>query len=295
MEKILSQDEILRVKSSLVSKSSISSLVSFSDNDLDNAGIICNDIYTIGDSFITNTPSISIFTLIDSTIFNMGLFDTKEYKTSRYVSRMLENIRLNTSNKSDYMSTQFTAINSELGWIRIPDGINIPSNIKTESIAHLSHELTHIMKEFNPKEFLYINTLQDMLPLLVELIIALENDDLKTKLNIINRMQQDFYATVLRSKEILNKIVNVKDELYRMYMKEALLINYQYYNSLYYALAVLDIYINDPFMVINEINKVLQGKATTIELIDNLFENEHDKEKHYINGITEYNSYILKG
>ena len=54
MEKILSQDEILRVKSSLVSKSSISSLVSFSDNDLDNAGIICNDIYTIGDSFISN-------------------------------------------------------------------------------------------------------------------------------------------------------------------------------------------------------------------------------------------------
>ena len=68
MESILTQEEELRVKSSLNTKNRIDILKEFTSTDINNANTLYNDIHSIGDAVILRTPTISLYTLINSTI-----------------------------------------------------------------------------------------------------------------------------------------------------------------------------------------------------------------------------------
>jgi hypothetical protein len=128
----------------------------------------------------------------------------------------------------------------------------------------------------------------------MELVNALENERFEVRYNVINKLQSDFYKMIKRSNELNKLLEKTFDPHMIMLIKEMININYQYYNSLYYALAILDTYLEDPIKVITFTNQVLTGNMTTKELLKNLFTTEKEEERHYQDGISEYSSLILK-
>ena len=297
MDGLFNEFEVERIKTSLKTKSTIKNLVNFSQEEIENSIIIYNDINTIGNAYLSESPTISLFTLLDETIDYFNLFEPRESnEISKYIYQLLKNINITQSDSvEDNMFIFFNAIKANTGWIRIPTEIIIPDKLTKEAPAHLAHELSHVLKELNSNEFKYINVMQDVIPLLIELIIALEHEDLKVKLNIVNKIQSDFYATALRTKELQGSLGDTKNPFIQIYIKEAIQINYQYFNSLYYSLALLDLYLENPRIVLNSVKNVLLRQKTTRELIDELLPSRDIKMGHYKDGISEYNSFIVKG
>ena len=295
MDLIISPTDIERVKCNLETKKAIPGLTTFSSEDLYRSQIILNDLYTIGDTHITETSSISLLTLLDECSSSFNLFELMEHnRLPKIVYQLIKNIKLKQSNELDTLLIESNATKTESGWIRIPDTIYLPSKLDETSPIHLAHEMTHILKEFNPKEFISINTIQDVLPLTIELINAIEHDDLKVKYAIINKLQKDYYKMILKTLELKAYLKDAKNENTLLLIKEMLNINYQYFNSIYYAIALLDLYIEDPLKVVTYINQVLNNKMCTSEILKKLFSSKKEEESHYLDGISEYNAFILK-
>ncbi len=295
MSNSISIEEIERAKINLETKKRISGLESLSKKDIYRSCLLQSDIQTIGEGSYSTSSTISLYTLLSECSLSFNMLNTDEHTSfSTYINQLFKFIKIQELPNTQELVTATNATQTVFGWVRIPETIYIPTKITRETIIHMVHEMTHILKEFNPQEVLGINVTQDTLPLFMELVNALENERFEVRYNVINKLQSDFYKMIKRSNELNKLLEKTFDPHMIMLIKEMININYQYYNSLYYALAILDTYLEDPIKVITFTNQVLTGNMTTKELLKNLFTTEKEEERHYQDGISEYSSLILK-
>ena len=291
----VSIEEIQRAKMNIETRQRISGLETLTKKEIYHSCLLQSDIQTIGEGSYSTSSTISLYTLLNecATSFNMLNTDDKT-SFSSYVNQLFKLIKIQQLPHIENLMTETNATQTVFGWVRIPETIFIPNKISRETIIHMIHEMTHILKEFNPQELLGMNVTQDALPLFMELVNALENERFEVRYNVINKLQTDFYKMIQRSNELQRMLEKTTDQHMIMLIKEMININHQYYNSLFYALAILDTYLEDPIKVITFTNLVLTSQMTTKEMLKNLFATEKEEERHYVDGISEYNSLILK-
>lgn len=145
--------------------------------------------------------------------------------------------------------------------------IIVPEKFTPASPIFLSHEVSHVLKERNPKECKNIYTTQEVIPMLLELILAFSDKDKMIFRNLLDDRM------ALLSKEAENyfmlKIINERmdDTMYQA-IQTAILMSAVYLNSFYYSLGLFQVYLSYPSFIKELIAAVLNLEMTTDEMID---------------------------
>lgn len=139
--------------------------------------------------------------------------------------------------------------------------LNISCELDTLSYVYLGHEIIHLLKETNLKE--YKNHLQysEVLPMLYE-FIQMKYKKSSIKRNIVSRrilflseMNQD----IIKAKNLIENKFDF--EIYK-------LLDYTYFISFYYTILLYELYSKYPQTILKEFKNVLLHKKTTQELLE---------------------------
>lgn len=161
--------------------------------------------------------------------------------------------------------------------------IFVPNTLTEASSVFMSHEVMHILKERNPEECRNINTLSEMIPMLIELIVAFNSDTKKLKEIIYERLTLlDYEAINFIS---IMKRLQSTDENKKRALIAHLYSSVAYLNSFYYTLAMFSLYIKDSDYVLCMLNDSVSGNLSTQDIIRNVFDYE-DCKTEYSNGLS---------
>lgn len=148
------------------------------------------------------------------------------------------------------------------------NSVFVPESFNQSSSVFLCHEIAHILKERNSYECKFVYTLQEVIPMLLELIIAYNKNDLNILREVFRRRQELLSKQAYYYNE-LNKLTNVSCSLEdKKLLNTALGTCLVYLNSFYYSLALFNCYLDDQDYVIKIINGVLNGNFTTKDMCD---------------------------
>ncbi len=144
---------------------------------------------------------------------------------------------------------------------QIPYSLRMPYYLDDFSYVYIGHEIIHLLKDTNVKEWKNLLRHADVLPMLYE-FVQMKYKRQNTKRNIINQRMQtllDMQSMVIKAKEIIS---NQKEfEIYKLRF-------YQYYISFYYTILLFQKYLKYPKTVLREFKNVLLQKKTTQELLE---------------------------
>lgn len=172
------------------------------------------------------------------------------------------------------------------GFAKKAKTIILPSSFSTSSRCFIGHELTHILKERNPRECNNVYTVQEMVPILVELMIAymsLEDDDfarlIDDRLHLIAEEARGFLKYRDAIKNCYSK--------YKEALKIAMSISSGYLNSFYYAVSIFQYFLDNPSYIASLVAAVTRMEITTNDMINILLNkyNNDEMNNEYREGI----------
>lgn len=165
-------------------------------------------------------------------------------------------------------------------YFKIPNTIILPEYYTLSSIHFLAHEICHVLKEFNPLECMNVYTLEEVIPITIELITAYEKRrfDVFRKRELLIKDTADLYLKLSNDR----KYISNEDMLGFMacYRKSMM-----YLNSFYYAMKLFSKYLEEKEETLEFIEMVLTGECTTERLMDILF---CESDSSYDIGISEF-------
>lgn len=164
------------------------------------------------------------------------------------------------------------------------DHYKIPRKYNQVSPIFLGHEHIHALKETNYQEYKDTQRIGDVIPLFYELLQA--KGDTKTvydnwvnsRFELLLDSKDTFVETRLRMKESFRD-----KDLYKLIATRS----GQYLNSLYYAIVLYNIYLDDQELVLNLVKKVLNHEMTTMDLLTTLGLYGKDNDNIVINEMNE--------
>lgn len=145
--------------------------------------------------------------------------------------------------------------------------IAVPSIVNNISSVFMAHEVSHALKEQNPFECQLIYRLNEMIPMLIELIAAYKSDRL-TFNEIINSRFDLLFNAAYYYQKIKKELDKFKDKKIPNYLYSALGNTVVYLNSFYYTVAFFNTYLDYPDVIIRYINLVLNNTLSTKEVIN---------------------------
>ncbi len=178
------------------------------------------------------------------------------------------------------------AIKSKTGVCKEPKQIVFPESLKHTSSIFAAHEVAHMLKERNPKECKEIIYFGEVIPMLMELIIAYSYE---------YGSKESVFAQ--RSKMIKHSCKSF-NELYRTYKELSIAEDKKVYetalseagtyvNSFYYTLALFALYIANKDFVLRLVSNVLNCRCTTSDILRYI--STMDIERLYETGLEEFN------
>lgn len=183
-------------------------------------------------------------------------FYTPTNEISNKARALLNNILINTSMPSDMYSTTFKCHGT------FPCSLNIPYQLNNLSYIWIGHEVLHLLKDTNPKEWENLLRHSDILPMLYELMQLKYKRKNARKSIVAKRMQLLFEMNqkIINAEKILGTSPNL--EIYK-------LPEYQYFISFYYTILLYELYLTKyPKTILRELKKVLLHEKTTQELLE---------------------------
>lgn len=175
---------------------------------------------------------------------------------SKNAFKILNEIKVNSNSYEDYQS----AFHIQKGKVSLY-ALNIPYQLDTLSYVNLGHEIIHLLKETNLKE--YQNNLRhsEVLPMLYEFIqMKYKRKDIRK--NIISRRMlslSDMNQSVEKVKEFIGNTTDFA--IYK-------LLDYQYFISFYYTILLYELYLRYPKTILREFKNVLLQNKTTQEVLE---------------------------
>ena len=169
-------------------------------------------------------------------------------------------------------------------YYKVPNSIILPDYFSLSSVHFLEHEISHILKEFNPLECRGVYTDEEVIPIALELISSFESNDFGVfkKREYLMRDTALLYIKLTKDKKYISKddIVGFTSCYRKCIM---------YLNSFYYAMKLFSLYLEDKETTLEYIEMVLTGSCTTKRLIDVLFTED---DYLYNIGISEFRNLI---
>ena len=142
----------------------------------------------------------------------------------------------------------------------------VPLNPDSMASIHLGHEHIHAMKETNYEEYKDGQVLGDVITMLYEFILADTHPELKKDIYRfrLSTLKEDFkhYENAVAQ---MQKSKQDKD-LYKIIATRS----GQYLNSYYYAVILFNLYKDNPDVILELVNKVLNHEMTTREMLESL-------------------------
>ena len=175
---------------------------------------------------------------------------------------------------------------SKTGVCKEPKKFVFPVSLKHTSSIFAAHEVAHMLKERNPRECKEIIYFGEVIPMLMELIIAYSYE---------YGSKESVFAQ--RSKMIKHSCKSF-NELYRTYKELSIAEDKKVYetalseagtyvNSFYYTLALFALYIANKDFVLRLVSNVLNCRCTTSDILRYI--STMDIERLYETGLEEFN------
>lgn len=245
--------------------------VNFSSEDLNRCKKIAHSLYLDSleakdVSYYHNCSHGKVYSKAIDNLYTFG-----NVKIVRNASSILNNVSKQiTTEENPSLFTVFsdmgTDINSKV--VKVPKILHVPNKVCDYSSFFLDHELAHCLKDLNYEENKYVKTLEEVIPIVVELITAYENYDIRLfKFVCASRMDM-LYSNAHRFLNSYNEIKsgNLDDNEKRLY-RFALEEDACYLNSFYYAMGIFNAYLYNNELVFSLVGQVLNGDITTNDLI----------------------------
>ena len=204
----------------------------------------------------------------------------------------LENVSYVAGTDLDYpmFVIYSNAVLSNTGVYKKPEVFMVPKNLKHTSSVFAAHEVSHMLKERNPKECMEFLAYGEVIPMLMELIIAYtyeyENTD-----NILAQRSSLIKGSAQSFREIYKEYKMLADNSDKRTYEAALNESGVYVNSFHYTLALFALFIADKRLVLNMISNVLNCRCSTSDVIRYI--SQYHIDKLYETGLDEFN-YAIK-
>lgn len=159
----------------------------------------------------------------------------------------------------------------------------IPDFMDDTSVVFLSSEHIHALKDTNIDEYKYSGELGDVLSYLFEMILV-DKYSIFQK-DVYNARIMELKKSFIDYKNYINQIKKFKDykDLYKILMCLA----GQSLNSYYYALLLYKMYKENPSMILDYVNKILNHNISTMDMLVELGLYEQDLKEDFKEEIDE--------
>lgn len=142
--------------------------------------------------------------------------------------------------------------------------IMYPKNIHPCDEIFLGHEEIHLLKDTNPKEFIHLHTLIEVIPIFYEMLMSedisyLTQDILAWRIKELKESAEEY-----KKLEALRKDFSIED---KKYLDMLLLDNSVYHLGFYYASILFNMYQKNPNKILYLVRKVLIHEITTLDLL----------------------------
>lgn len=193
---------------------------------------------------------------------NLGL-DNSAARAVSILSQM--QFKDNSSLAIENFTVQSLPIRTGAFVCKHPYYIEVPRAFNISSISFMAHEITHILKEDNPKECRGVYSDNEVIPMLIEMISAhKKGDDNVFKKRELLMLDIVYKFNGLREDLDCNRIREEDFNGFNAFYRHTIL----YLNSFYYSLKFFNMYLESPQYVIGIINDVLTHRLTTREVIN---------------------------
>ncbi len=157
---------------------------------------------------------------------------------------------------------------TKTGSIKKAKYIVVPMVFNSSSCFFMSHEISHILKERNPKECKNVYTLQEVIPMLIELILSFLSNERYTFQSLVNDRMKILSLEAKRYFEIRNEMDYTIEKDKKNALRIGMLLSSVYLNSFYYSLVLFQMYLCHPSFIKELIASVLNLEITTDEMIE---------------------------
>lgn len=144
--------------------------------------------------------------------------------------------------------------------------IAVPSVVNTTSTIFLTHEICHALKEKNPQECKLVYNLNEMIPMLIELIAGYAQGPAVLKEVVASRFHL-LYGDAVFYKKVLKEIKKYSAGKIPGYLYSALGSALVYLNSFYYTVGLFHVYLSYPSVIISFVEMVLNQKMSSEDLL----------------------------
>ena len=178
------------------------------------------------------------------------------------------------------------AMKASTGAYKVPAKLIVPTKFRKTSSVFMAHELIHMLKERNELECRDMINYGEVLPMLIELIIAFSYEYENTE-NILGKRSESIKISARCFKELFEEYKSNAMLGTDKATLAALDESGSYVNSFYYTLALFSLYLRDSNYMLNMIANVLNCRMTTRDLITYTVHNSYDL---YQDGLSRFNS-----
>lgn len=211
------------------------------------------------------------------------------------INRVIEDLNkveyyTHTDNDYSLFYVYANIIASKTGCFKEPTQMFVPDDMRFSSSVFMVHEITHMLKERNPKECQEFSYFGEVIPMLMELIISYSFEYDKV-VDVFNKRSNFIRCSSQSFDELYQtyKFLTDKDEI-RVY-KAALNESGTYVSSFYYTLVLFALFLQNKDLVLDLIKKVLRCECSTGDIIKYI--GKFDLRSLYNYGLEEFN-YSLK-
>lgn len=178
------------------------------------------------------------------------------------------------------------AIKSKTGVCKEPKQIVFPESLKHTSSVFAAHEIAHMLKERNPKECKEFILYGEVIPMLMELIIAYSYE-YDSKDSILAQRSKMVKYSCKSFIELYNEYKRLANEEDKKVYETALNESGTYVNSFYYTLALFALYMANKNLVLRLVSNVLNCRCTTSDVLRYI--ETYDIHRLYDVGLEEFN------
>lgn len=233
---------------------------------------------------IYNEKEININELYENTLNSFTMYNDKDLLTR--LSDLLKSIKIYKDNgfhgiKIYNFRTLLDTINKKDNGFFNVKGIVIPGRYNGLAHIYFGHEAHHVLKDTNPKEYMFMLQLADVIPIFFELVQADQYNEEGKNAIINNRF------ALLKGLSNELKVDKTDNDNYLQNAVKSK--KYQYLNSFYYSVLLYRLYKDNPQYILGLVKKVLSGEITTYDLINKL-----DINSRYLDYDVEDEINILK-
>lgn len=264
-----------------------------SKSELMRANLVANDIIKNYSGTETNTTDLisygELLSYSVNSLYEMGLCSVADKSISllqKVDAYSLDGAGFGELGVHSSINSTGGVVAKECKYLLVPDKLFI------ESIPFMAHEITHIFKEMNPIECRSIYTNLEVIPITVEMISAYLSLEPDKRKNVFLEREKGLYYQAIQFRKIIKELNMEHSSLEKSNLHTALGLVVVYLNSFYYSSILFRLYFINSKLIVDLIDKVLNGEMSTNDVVEILEDYVPSIESEYQEGLDNFRKFL---